>query len=478
MPRIREINPLIPGASQEIKKPQERAEAILFDTCEMAGKHLLSDSTALLQERLAAIRRKKIHGEGLISEAKNISEIKKEKKDKKISEGAITYLKVEDEAIILNASDAHGSFSDLSKSISEFVQRKEKGEKIYFNFSGDVSSGDVDELIPCMEALSSLQARYPNEVTIELGNGDRRGVSLIVGMAREATKRFLPQLNKFLEEKTQAKIAEFTKEQNITDPKKAKRAYNFFYGSELLKMARLAGTEPLNPQEFNAEFLGQMIKGATGVQKSPFLSEVAQNFHLACEPLRPYDLKHRQEYSPGLLGEAKKIFEYWKLADRVLNEQPALAVYENSKTAVLATHSGYIGIGEKLGDLAYYPRKIDQAVWSKIIHEEKGEKPGDVEKYGPGIYFSFTPEFQGQLLEKILPPDKTPLLVVGHNHQNFTERIKAGERQILRVENCVSSNPSRAGEGASFVEIKLADLAKNPDEPEKAVRFVKVKEAT
>jgi len=93
------------------------------------------------------LRRKKIHGEGRISEASNIGEIKRGK-EKKISEGAITYLQVEDDAVILNASDAHGSFEDLSKAIKEFVERKERGEHVYFNFSGDLSSGDVDELVP------------------------------------------------------------------------------------------------------------------------------------------------------------------------------------------------------------------------------------------------------------------------------------------------------------------------------------------
>lgn len=474
MPRPREINPLIPGASIELKKPEERIGDILHDTIEMAGNRSIEESAALLQERLAALRRKKIHGEGRISEASNISEIKREK-ERKISEGAITYLQVEDDAVILNASDAHGSFEDLSGSIKQFVERKERGEHVYFNFSGDVSSGDVEELIPCMEALSSIQARYPNEVTIEIGNGDRRGTSLLMGMAREAAKRFSPKLHQYLEGKTQTKVDEFSKEQNITDPKKAKRTYNFFYGGELLKIARLADAEPQNPHEFNPEFLGRLVKGATGVKKSRLVSKMVQNFRMSVEPLRPWDKRRAAEYLPEILSEARKIFEYWKLADKVLNEQPALSIYENSKTVVVATHSGFVGLGENLGDLAFNPLRIDQATWSKLIHEEKGEKPGDVEKYGPGIFFSFTPEFQGKLLRKILPENKTSMLVVGHNHSNFTERIPLDGREMLRVENCVSSNKNRAGENASFVEIRLADLARDPAKPEEAVRFKKIK---
>lgn len=475
MPRRREINPLIPGASLEIRKPSERIEAVLHDTLEMAGQRSLEESTALLQERLAAIRRRKIKSEGRISEAENISEIKTGK-EKKLSEGAICHLTVEDDAVILNASDAHGSFSDLKKAITEFVARREKGEHIYFNFSGDISSGDIDEIIPCMEALASIQARYPKEVTIELGNGDRRGISLLMGMAREATQRFSPELHQYLKEKTQQKFNKFCQEQNI-DPKKAGRIADFFYGSELLKLARLAGTEPLNPHEFNPNSLTRLVKGMTKVERSRQLGEMIRNFRLAIEPLRPWDKRQAQKYNPKILTEAQKIFEYWKLADRVLNEQPALAIYENQDSVVLATHSGFVGRGGKLGDLVYNPLRVDQAVWSKIIHQEKGEKPGKVEKYNPGVYFSFTPEFQGQLLERILPENKIPLLVVGHNHGNFTERIPVGKRNMLRVENCISSHKKRAGEEASFVEIKLADLAKNPSEPEKAVKFVKIKES-
>ena len=50
MPRPREINPLIPGASMEVKKPEERIGDILHDTIEMAGKRQFSESAALLQE--------------------------------------------------------------------------------------------------------------------------------------------------------------------------------------------------------------------------------------------------------------------------------------------------------------------------------------------------------------------------------------------------------------------------------------------
>lgn len=476
MPRAREINPLIPGASLEAKGKKERTQTILHDTLEMAGQRSMEESTALLQERLAALRRKKINSEGCLSEADTISDIKHETKAKKISEGAITHLQIENDAVILNASDAHGSFDDLSRAITDFVQRREAGENIYFNFSGDISSGDIDEIVPCMEALASIQARYPDAVTIEIGNGDRRGTSLLMGLARESTDRFTPELHKHLEGIVQERVEQFAQEQDMDDPKKAKRTHNFLYGAELLRMARLAGTEPLNPHEFNPAFLQRLVKGATGVEQSRLVSkQVNQPLRLAIEPLRPWDKRKTKEYAPELLDQAKKVFEYWQLADRVLNEQPALAIYESEKTVALATHSGYIGAGDKLGDLAFNPRAVDRAVWSKFYHPDKGEKAGSVEKYGPGIYFSFTPEFQGQLLEKILPKDKTPILVVGHNHGNFTERVPVNGRSVLRVENCVSTSKKRAGAKAAYAEIKMDTLADNPDDPESAVTFTKIK---
>jgi len=208
------------------------------------------------------------------------------------------------------------------------------------------------------------------------------------------------ELHQYLEEKTQVKVDEFAKEQNITDPKKGKRAYNFFYGSELLKLARLAGSEPLNPHEFNPVFLARLTRGVTGVKESRLVSEMIQNVRMSVEPLRPWDRKRAQEYPPEILSEARKIFEYWKLADKVLNEQPALAIYENQRTVVLATHSGFVGLGENLGDLAYNPLRIDQAIWSRLIHEEKGEKPGDVEKYGPVFSFPSRPNFKENFYAK------------------------------------------------------------------------------
>ncbi|MEW6407665.1 MAG: hypothetical protein AB1465_03170 [Patescibacteria group bacterium] len=155
-----------------------------------------------------------------------------------------------------------------------------------------------------------------------------------------------------------------------------------------------------------------------------------------------------------------------------------MAFYESDEVLVVGHHTGYFGEQvDKLGDIAFNPREIDRAVWSKIIHPQIGEKPGSIEKYGreTGDYVSFDPQKQGEILDRILPKNKPAILVTGHNHSNFTENIPFRGGQMLRVENCVSRHPSRAGEGASFVEIRLADLTQDPKNPEQAVSFKKVK---
>lgn len=472
--KFRQINPLFPGAriEGEAIPKAERTNNIIHDTLELAGKRDLETSEALLDERLASIRRKKQDGERRISEAETIEGIKSGP-EKKISEGALTYVRLEDDAVIINASDAHGSFPDLAKAIDEFIKRREAGENIYFNFSGDISSGDIDEVIPCMEALASLQIKYPNEVTIELGNGDRRGTSLVMGMSREAAKRFAPALHEELEKTAAGQVANYAQESG-QESDKAKGLHKFFYGAELLRLARLGGAEQLDPHKFNPAFLKGVTNGMIGEKniKTASVAKMLGTFRLASEPLRPADKNKAEKIDQNILQQARQIFEYWNKADSILNEQPALTIYESPKTVILASHTGYVGKGKTLGDLAYNPTKVDESVWNKIIHPAKGEKAGSVEKYGP--FASFPPEFQGELLSHILPKNKSAILLTGHNHGNFTENIQAGDREVLRVENCVSSSPKRAGANAAFVEIKLKDMAQNPNELEKAVTFNKL----
>jgi hypothetical protein len=472
--KFRQINPLFPGARLEGESipKTERTQNIIHDTLELAGQRDLETSQALLAERLASIRRKKHDGERRLSRAETISDIKRGQ-EKKISEGALTYVQLEDDAVIINVSDAHGSFNDLSKAIAEFIKRRETGENIYFNFSGDVSSGDIDEVVPCMEALASLQIKYPNEVTVELGNGDRRGTSLLMGLSREAVKRFAPALHDELEKTAADQVKTYANETGL-EPEKAKAMHKFFYGAELLRLARLGGTQPRDPHEFNANFLKRLTAGMIGEKNinAPSISKMIGTLKTASEPLRPWDEEKAEKIDPSLLEEARQVFKYWEQSDRVLNEQPALAIYESPRAIVLASHTGYTGQGQTLGDLAYDPTKIDEAAWNKFFNPEKGEKAGSVEKYGP--FASFPPKLQGQLLEKILPAEKPAVLITGHNHGNSTERISTGDKTILRVENCISSQPKRAGDKAAFVEIKLKELAENPTEPEKAITFNKI----
>ncbi|MEW6407666.1 MAG: hypothetical protein AB1465_03175 [Patescibacteria group bacterium] len=315
MPRIRELNPHIPGVEAWEEKPSARAEATVRDLEALREPHSMQESEKIIAEGLAAAERKRARAEGRISFAKNVSEIRHERHDgKKIAEGAVSYIKVENDAVIINASDAHGSFDDLMAAIKEFVQRRERGEHIYFNYSGDVSSGDVDQVIPCIEALASLQAKYPNEVTIEFGNGERRGTSLLVGLAREATKRFAPELDTYLETRTQELVDQFAKENNITDPKKAKRSFNIFYASELLRLARMGGAQPGRAHELNPEFLSRMFKALGGMEKAGGVAgEAVRNLRLGVsEPARGWDKRKASGENQRFAKEAKKIFGYRK----------------------------------------------------------------------------------------------------------------------------------------------------------------------
>ena len=479
MPRIRETSPLFFDASlpdaehwQEEKSPEQRIPARTREILEKSGHRTFEESEGLLQERLASTQRRKARGEGRLSSARTIDELKAEPSEKKVLDGALAYLPIENDAVIINASDAHGNFADLSVAIKTFIERKARGEKVYFNFSGDISSGDTDNIVPAMEALSSLQARFPNEVTIETGNGDRRGTSLLLGYSREIAMRFAPELHQLLENAAEQKVQEYANEQKLEDAAQAAPVKKIAYGAELARLARLAGAKPSTATDFNREYLAGLIKGMTGGRKSQILSEMVGGLGKQIEPLRAWEQQEAQAQNQEVLRQARRIYEYWQLADKVMNEQPALAVYRSPDAAVLATHSGFAAGGKTLTEVAYSPKVYDQATWNKLIHTDKGEKPGDTEKYG--AFRSFDPIEQGRILENILPKNQPAVLVVGHNHGNFTERLPLSWGEALRVENCVSSHKKRAGEQAAYVEIDVGKLAGSKTTPEDAIAFKKI----
>jgi hypothetical protein len=473
MPHIRELNPLFPETSLEPKSPAERLQLLKTEILDKAGNRSLEESKNLLAERLASTQRRKARGEGRLVSARTIEELPAESREKKILDGALAYITVEQDATILNASDAHGNFAALSLAIQDFLERKIRNEKIYFNFSGDISSGDIEQIVPAMEALAGLEARFPDEVTIETGNGDRRGASLLLGYAREIAARYAPELHAYLEQTATTSIAAYAAEQKLDSQQQAGPLKTIFYGAGLAHLARLAGAITPTAEEFNREYLKNLCAGAAGDRKSQVLSEAVGRLGKQTEPLRTWEKKTAESLTPELLKQAKQIFEYWQLADRVLNEQPVLAIYNSKDATVLATHTGFAAGGNGLGEIAYSPRAYDQATWNKLIHPQAGEKPGMVEKYGP--YISFDPAAQGQMLEQLLPQKRPAILVVGHNHGNFTETIPTSWGKILRVENCVSSHPKRAGSKAAYVEIRMQALAASPDHPENAVKFHYIK---
>ncbi|PIR97509.1 MAG: hypothetical protein COT91_01065 [Candidatus Doudnabacteria bacterium CG10_big_fil_rev_8_21_14_0_10_41_10] len=469
MPRIRPetLNPSFPGTSETELPKAERTERILRDTLELAGQRTLEQSTALLRERLSAMERKKKKAEGAISEAGNINEITHPESPKKITEGAVTHTLIEDDAVILNASDAHGNFDDLKIAIADFIKRKENGENVYFNYSGDVCSGDTPGVVPVMEALASIQTKYPNEVTTEFGNGDRRSLSLFMGLPQEIAQRFHPDTHTFLDTRAKEIIAE----ENAADAAEAQRLQNIAYGAEFFRLARLFGSAPMNTEEMNLPYVKTMLLQLNKGQESPVIDRAIRELNRASEPVRPHE-KHGFQKSLESVSAAnvRNLFDYWRLNNQILNDQTGLSIYENSNARVLATHTGFLT--DRLSDIVYNPRAKDRTAWNKFIDPGKDEKPGSIEKFG---FKSYTPEDMGQALESISPGEKPLVVIVGHNHNNFAQEIPKSGGPALRVENCVSSHSKRAGEKAAYAEIKIQDLIASPDYPENAVTFYKIR---
>lgn len=64
-------------------------------------------------------------------------------------------------------------------------------------------------------------------------------------------------------------------------------------------------------------------------------------------------------------------------------------------------------------------------------------------------------------------------MLVGHNHGNYAEELPTQKQEVLRVENCVSTNKKRAGERASYVEIDISKISEK--HLKDAVKFIPIK---
>jgi len=99
-----------------------------------------------------------------------------------------------------------------------------------------------------------------------------------------------------------------------------------------------------------------------------------------------------------------------------------------------------------------------------------------VEKYGD--FVSYYPEDYGKFLGKFVPKNKNVLVIVGHNHGNFTERLplldkdgKPLDKEVLRVEVCSGSAKIKE---PKYAIIDFKKVRENPKELEKAVEYKEI----
>jgi len=459
--------------------------SFISEIIERAGERSFEESKIILEKQLSFLRQQKIRNEGRISRAKDITEINKtrgEKEISKVTEGAILYQKIEDDATIIDISDLHGNKNALVTAVNSFTDLVNHQPHTYFNFSGDIGSGQPNK-IAINEILAEMQVNFPNNTIYEVGNGDRRGNSLFHGLGAEIAEKFSPELFTALSANVKKVLHRYQENQIVENADKEiqKRGwpFNVIFGAELLKAAKESGLEGLDDKELNPEFIFQIIKTAVSKDNagySPTLTiSLLKPLREALESPTYFSEKtNRQNYQPtiekSLQGEALKIFNYWRIQNAIYNEIPTHTFLESSNKIIMASHTGYVKGVDKLSELVHDPIKGGQAVWNKFIKRE--EEKGSVEKYGQ--FISYNPEQLAEFISKISPSKKTVIVLAGHNHKNTAEYLPtASDRSILRVETS-SRFDGKKFIDARYLKINISQAGGDKSNPELGLEFIKI----
>ncbi|MBU0598670.1 hypothetical protein KKF61_06835 [Patescibacteria group bacterium] len=419
--------------------PEQRLKQWQKEIIEKSGQRSIEESQQLMESHLNTLRRDRARHEGTISNTKNLADLKTklnpEKNETHLAEGAVEYKQIENDASVICASDIHGSPEDLKTAVNDFLQRKSRGENVYFNYGGDFSSGP--QSIEVIEMLSALKKQFPKEVSIVTGNAERRGASLVTGAMVQAAEKYSPELFKHLEilvEQTFARLRDEIEKSNGQLPdlsammKKGSHLYNAIFSAQLLRAGREAGTPSIKPEDLNPEVLYQIIKTTCKLkpdQQSDTLNQKILRPLVFARQGKGAMTSREDRAIPEqamLDDEARKITEYWQSINDLSNEQPTHTVLENDNGIIVGAHAGYVNGVDELGQIVHDPVKAGEAGWNKLYPEGV---PDDINKsiarYGD--YHAYTEKDFGQHWGNLADPEKPLVVVVGHNHKNYSNEI-------------------------------------------------------
>lgn len=458
----------------------------LFEIIERAGTRNTHEAIELWNKAKDQLNKESRRGEGRIHHAETIDDIVVGEKDSRhFQEGAIGYHKINDGEVICT-SDSHGDFASLSGALEEFIRRKENGEQVYFNFSGDFSASDSGkDRIKIAEALYALKLTYPNEVFIESGNADRGHIPLFVGLGSEIAQKYLDkesyqlfedQANRLTDEYFREQFAaspaelkeKFEQTQDENEKKKIKKILGItrftkevFMGAAFLGEARACGLDKFDPKDFSAKFLFGELKDFLGCKKPSAILDryIARNLISATQD---YKIARSTAIDPDKI---KKAFSVYRRLSEVTENIPSINLINTPQGNIVLSHSWPVKM-ERLAELVYDPVEQRQAAWTKFMAEQQGifEEKVYHSRYGPDV------------LAQWFKKNNVLLGQFGHNHGNRIDQLSQG---TYRLEVSTSQRAKKeAGilqqPGYAVIKIdKLKELSNN--HPEKVIEFKPIK---
>jgi hypothetical protein len=440
--------------SQENLMSPETVNTVKYEILDLAGKRTFEESQKLFDNVASVQNHAQRNGEGRIHNAETIADIDVKQGKGEIrhfNEGGIEYHKLETGKIIC-ISDVHGDFDSLSKALAVFISRKEAGEDVYFNFSGDFSSSDFGgNRIESIEALFAAKEKFPNEVFIEAGNADRAHVPLFAGLGSEIIKKYLGEdVYRKFEEKALAAKEEYYKEvqaKNPDDPKAIDKIKPFieafgkeiFLGALFLKEARAAGLKPMDAKDFSPEFIYDKFKNE--IFKLGTGSSAVLRKHLGrnlVATTQEYKLKSEIEVEKDMIKDA---FEHYLRISKAINNSAVVNIINTQNGNMIFSHT-WPAKFRNLNELVYDPINQRKAAWHNFDPELSGTK-----ELVKDDHYAVGPDILAEWFEK----NKVALGAFGHHHNNRINPLPFG----IRIE--VITNSKRAGKSAG--ELKEAAYA-------------------
>jgi len=171
----------IPPKEKEVPIPKELQERIRKSWEEILKEEIeikAEDLCRKIQEVGLMLEREEKENQGKLKNVKNLEDLKNKKFEKPIRDGSFVALPTEGEVLVVG--DIHGDAQALRSIALEFLERLERGEKVYLLFLGDYCDRGLKQ-VEVMNIILTLKANFGENVILLRGNHETENVAKGLG---------------------------------------------------------------------------------------------------------------------------------------------------------------------------------------------------------------------------------------------------------------------------------------------------------